>query len=107
VGGGLGIARDQRWLGVALRQRAIWQDARVVVFDAGDERLITGFHACEAGCNLRWTDGYAELPAEVFARFDKGGEVMLHLGGATQYPDDRASAARAAAFGSRRWFCLA
>lgn len=46
---------------------------------------------------VRWTDGHAELPAEAFARFDKGAEVMLHLGGATQYPDDRASAVRPAA----------
>jgi hypothetical protein len=45
---------------------------------------------------VRWTEGRAELPAETFARFDKGAEVMLHLGGATQYPDDRASTARAA-----------
>jgi hypothetical protein len=33
----------------------------------------------------RWTASvattYAELPAAAFARFDKGAEVMLHLGG--------------------------
>jgi hypothetical protein len=40
---------------------------------------------------------YAELPAAAFARFDKGAEVMLHLGGATQYPDEQASPAQAAA----------
>ena len=68
-----------------------------MVFDADDERLTAGFHALRGRCDLRWTDGYAELPAEAFAQFDKGAEVMLHLGGATQYPDDRASVARAAA----------
>ena len=48
-----------------------------------------GFHDYEPAEGLRWTDGYAELPAETFARFDRGAEVMLHLGGTTQYPDYR------------------
>jgi hypothetical protein len=65
--------------------------------NAADERLTVGFHQYEADGHLRWTDGYAELPAETLAGFDHGAEVMLHLGGATQYPDDRASVARAAA----------
>jgi hypothetical protein len=50
--------------------------------------LTAGFHAYEAECNLRWTDGSAELPVEAFARFDEGAEVRLHLGGTTQYPDE-------------------
>ena len=68
-----------------------------MLFDADDERLTAGFRAYEPSDRLRWTDGYAELPAAVFARFDKGAEVMPYLGGATQYPDDQASPARAAA----------
>ena len=68
-----------------------------MLLDADDDRLTVGFHAYEAACNLRWTDGDAELPAEALARFDKGAEVMLHLGGATQYPEERASPAWAAA----------
>jgi antigen 43 len=91
-----GIARDPRSLGVALRQVAMRQGGKFMRFDAAAERLTTGFHAYEADCHLRWTDGYAELPAAAFARFDKGAEVMLHLGGATQYPDVRASPARTA-----------
>jgi hypothetical protein len=93
----LGIARDPRSLGVALRQVAARQGAKFMLFDATDEGLTAGFHAYEADCHLRWTDGRAELPAAAFARFDKGAEVMMYLGGATQYPDDRASTARAAA----------
>ena len=62
-----------------------------------DERLTAGFHAYEPSDRLRWTDGYAELPAAAFARFDKGAELMLHLGGATQYPDEQARPARTAA----------
>ncbi|MDR3533566.1 MAG: Hint domain-containing protein [Rhodopila sp.] len=93
----LGIARDPRSLGVALRQVAVRQGGKFMLFDADDDRLMAGFHAYEADCNLRWTDGCATLPAAAFARFDKGAEVMLHLGGTTQYPDERASPARAAA----------
>jgi antigen 43 len=93
----LGIARDPRSLGVALRRVAVRQGAKFMLLDAVDDRLTVGFHAYEADCRLRWTGGYAELPAEAFARFDKGAEVMLHLGGTAQYPDDRASAARTAA----------
>jgi hypothetical protein len=93
----LGIARDPRSLGVALRRLAVRQGAKFMLFDAADERLTVGFHAYEADGRLRWTDGHAELPAEAFARFNKGAEVMLYVGGATQYPDDRAGAARTAA----------
>jgi hypothetical protein len=92
-----GIARDPRSLGVALRQVALRQGGKFTLFDAADERLTVGFHAYEADGHLRWTNGYAELPAAVLAQFDKGAEVMLHLGGATQYPDERVSSARAAA----------
>jgi hypothetical protein len=92
-----GIARDPRSLGVALRRLAVRQGTKFMLLDAADDRLTVGFHAYEADGHLRWTDGCAELPAEAFARFDQGAEVMLHLGGATQYPDEQASPARAAA----------
>jgi hypothetical protein len=93
----LGIARDPRSLGVALRRVVVRQGAKFMLFEPDDERLAAGFHAYEADCHLRWTDGRAELPAATFARFDKGAEVMLHLGGTTQYPEDGADAVRAAA----------
>ena len=64
-----------------------------MLFDAADDRLTVGFHAYEPDCNLRWTDGCADLPTAAFARFNKGAEVMLHLDGATLYLDDGASAA--------------
>ena len=92
----LGIARDPRSVAVALRQVVVREGGKFMLFDADDERLTMGFHDYEADCHLRWTDGYAELSAKAFARFDRGAEVMLHLGGATRYPDDRASARAAA-----------
>jgi hypothetical protein len=87
----LGIARDPRALGVALRQVTIRQGARFMLFDADDERLTTGFHGYEPADNLRWTNGHAVLPIEAFARFDQGAEVVLRLGAATRYADEQAA----------------
>jgi hypothetical protein len=83
----LGIARDPRSLGVALQRVEVRQGARFMLFEAHDERLMAGFHEYEPADRLRWTNGHAELPAEDFACFDKGAEVMLILGGATRYLD--------------------
>jgi hypothetical protein len=44
----LGIARDPRSLGVALRRVAVRQGAKFMLLDADDERLTVGFHAYEA-----------------------------------------------------------
>jgi hypothetical protein len=84
-----GLARDPRPLGVALRRVTVQQGARFMLLDADDDRLAEGFHAYEADCNLRWTNGHAELPVEAFARFNNGAMITLSLGGATRYPDDR------------------
>ncbi|WP_158933022.1 Hint domain-containing protein [Acidisphaera sp. S103] len=95
----LGIARDPRPLGVALRQLTVRQGAKFMLLNADDDRLTVGFHAYEADGHLRWTDGRAQLPAAAFARFDQGAEVTLHLGGATQYLDAGDEAEIRAAYG--------
>jgi hypothetical protein len=87
----LGIARDPRALGVALRQVSIRQGAKFMLLNADDERLTTGFHGYEPVDILRWTDGRAVLPIEDFARFNEGAEVRVHLGAATRYPADGAA----------------
>jgi hypothetical protein len=93
----LGIARDPRPLGVALQRVTIRQGSKLMLFDADDERLTAGFHNYEPSDRLRWTDGCAELPIEMFARLTSGAEVMLHLGGATMYPDSSEHAGQVAA----------
>ncbi|WP_158927551.1 Hint domain-containing protein [Acidisphaera sp. S103] len=85
----LGFARDPRCLGAALRRVTIRQGAKFMLIDADDERLTDGFHDYEPAENIRWTNGYAALPIEAFARFDQGAEVAVHLGGSTRYPDYR------------------
>jgi len=84
----LGFARDPRCLGVALRQIVLRQAAEVQVTDAADERLADGFHAFEVDSGIRWTDGDAVIPEELFGGFTGSVELVLHVGGATHYPAD-------------------
>ncbi len=83
----LGLARDPRSLGVALRRVAVRQGSRFVVLKANDRRLVDGFHAYEAAGDLRWTNGAATLPVEMFAPFKGCAEVVLHLAATTRYPN--------------------
>ncbi|HEY4171745.1 MAG TPA: Hint domain-containing protein, partial [Rhodopila sp.] len=92
----LGLARDPRALGVALRRIVIRQGRRFQVVQADDPRLADGFHAPEPGRRLRWTDGDAVLPSEVFAGFNGPFEVVVQVGGTARYIDGIAAARRAA-----------
>jgi hypothetical protein len=82
----VGLARDFRQLGVAVRQIALWQGTRLAVLEASDPRLEQGFHAYEPENGWRWTDGDATLPATLLAGFDGPTELMLLLGGRMRYP---------------------
>ena len=92
-----GFYRDTRSLGVALRKIAVWKGAKVVLFDAHDHRLVQGFHAYESESDLRWTNGYATLPADLFASFSGAVELVLDLASTTLYPDNGTETAREAA----------
>jgi hypothetical protein len=81
----LGLARDPRSLGVALRQIVLWRGRHVTVLQAGDRRLGEGLHAYEAEHGLRWTDGNAQLPAALFETVDGSCELALHLASTTRY----------------------
>ncbi len=84
----LGLARDPRPLGVAIRRIAVRRGTRFRTIDADDPRLAVGFHAHET--DIRWTDGDAALPAALFAGFAGPCELVLHLAGRTAYIDDGA-----------------
>jgi len=62
----LGLLRDPRILGVAVRKVAVWQGFRVTLMEAADGRLKTGFHGYELDAGLRWTNGDAVLPLDLF-----------------------------------------
>jgi hypothetical protein len=91
----LGLARDPRVLGVALKQITLCQGTRSLVLDASDERLGQGFHEYEAELGLRWTDGDAVVPASVLAEFDGPVELELEIRGSSRYSADHAAEAAA------------
>jgi adhesin HecA-like repeat protein len=84
----LGLARDPRSLGVALRLIMARQGTRVRTITASDSRLTDGFHAFEADNDIRWTNGDAVLPTGLLDDFDIPCEIVLRLGGSTRYVDE-------------------
>ena len=81
----LGLARDPRVLGVALRQVRARCGKRFTVLNADDDALKDGFHAYEPECAWRWSDGDAGLPAVLWAEFSGPLELLLQIGGTTRY----------------------
>jgi hypothetical protein len=84
----VGVARDARNLGVAVRQIVIRRGTQFRTALASDAMLAEGFHAFEADSDCRWTDGNAVLPPEIFAGFSGAIELVLHRGGIAQYIED-------------------
>jgi hypothetical protein len=85
----LGVARDPRMLGVAVRRIVLAQAGRQRAVEACHDALTDGYHAYEPENGMRWTDGNAEVPTSLFAGMSGAGLLVLHLGSArTQYPDD-------------------
>jgi hypothetical protein len=91
----LGLARDDRSLGVAVRRIVLLQPRLQRAIDANAAALDDGYHAFEPENDIRWTDGDAAVPAELFTGIDGPGMLMLQIAGATQYLDD-GTAVRAA-----------
>ncbi len=91
----LGLARDPRCLGVAVRRIILRQQTRCRKFGAENELLLEGFHGFEADEGFRWTNGDALLPPEMFAGLAGSIEVVLQIGGTAQYVEGFA-ASRAA-----------
>jgi Hint domain len=81
----LGPECDSRELGVALRRIMLARGRRLALIEAQDARLADGFHGFEEGGGIRWTNGDAALPAELFDGFDGPVQVELTVAGAMQY----------------------
>jgi hypothetical protein len=81
----LGLARDPRSLGVAVKRIILRQPRRLRAIEAADPCLAEGFHAFEPDAGIRWTNGDAVLPATLFEGFGGRLELELQLGGATRY----------------------
>ena len=81
----LGVARDPRVLGIALRQLVLRQGTWFHMINAADARLAEGFHAFEATNGWRWTSGDAVAPATLFERQTGPIELVLHVGCTSRY----------------------
>ena len=75
----LGLARDPRCLGVAVRRIVVRRNTRSRTIQADDPRLTEGFHAFEVNQGFRWTDGNALLPPAMFAGLAGPMEVVLQI----------------------------
>jgi hypothetical protein len=92
----LGVARDPRVLGIALRRIVLRQGTHFHMIKASDARLAEGFHAFEAANGWRWTSGDAVVPAASFERQTGPIELVLHVGCTSRYAveaDARSAAA--------------
>jgi hypothetical protein len=81
----LGIARDPRRLGVAIRHLAAVQGRHHCTICADDVRLADGYHAFEPEPGIRWTDGDADVPRMLFHGKSGAITLLVHLGDSTQY----------------------
>ncbi len=84
----IGTARDERALGVALRRIILAQPRRQRAIDASNSSLTDGFHKFEADQALRWTNGDAAIPVELFAGATGPCMLMLQLGATAHYIDE-------------------
>jgi hypothetical protein len=84
----LGLARDPRVLGAALRHLVVRKGTRFRITEANDDRLTDGFHAFEADNGFRWTDGDAAIRTEFFAGIIGPVELVLHIGAMVRYLAD-------------------
>jgi hypothetical protein len=84
----LGLARDPRPLGVAVRRIAVRKGTRFRTLPAHHTTLSKGFHAFEPDAGLRWTDGNAAVPDELFAGFTGKLEFVLQVATTGQYLDE-------------------
>jgi hypothetical protein len=84
----LGVARDDRCLGVSVRRIVLAQARRQQALDAEAAALVEGWHRFEPEDALRWTDGDAAVPASIFAGMTGAGMLIVQMGATTQYIDD-------------------
>ncbi|WP_158932802.1 Hint domain-containing protein [Acidisphaera sp. S103] len=82
----LGIAQDQRRLGVALRGIVLAQQGLRLEVGWDDESLGAGFHGPEPAERHRWTNGEAVLPPALLSTWRAGATVELTVNGLLRYP---------------------
>lgn len=81
----LGLARDPRVLGVALRRLVVRKGSRFRVTEANDNRLTEGFHEFEEDNGFRWTAGDAAIPTELCDGFTAPLELVVQVAATARY----------------------
>ena len=84
----LGLSRDPRPLGIAVRRIAILDGIAQRIVEAADTALRDGFHGYEPGEDIRWTNGNAGLPADLFSACSGPLDIEITTAGATRYLDE-------------------
>ena len=84
----LGRSRDPRLLGIAVRRIAILDGIAQRIVEAADTALRDGFHGYEPGEDIRWTNGNAGLPADLFSACSGPLDIEITTAGATRYLDE-------------------
>jgi len=84
----LGLSRDPRPLGVALRSVTLIAGPRRYLIEASDARLRDGFHGYEPDERIRWTNGNTLLPPSLFSDCRIPFDIELLISGATRYLDE-------------------
>jgi hypothetical protein len=84
----LGLARDDRMLGVAVRRIEIAAARQRRAIDAHASSLADGYHAFEPDDGVRWTNGNATIPAELFKGMPGPATLKIITGARTRYLDD-------------------
>jgi hypothetical protein len=82
----LGLARDGRALGVALRHITLRQGMARRELQAADPQLASGFPAFEPDNGYRWITGDALVPAGLFVGLDAPSLLELGVTETTTYP---------------------
>ncbi|MBV9862377.1 MAG: Hint domain-containing protein [Alphaproteobacteria bacterium] len=82
----IGVSRDTRCLGVALR-RVVLESAGMCIELAADAAMLTeGFNEPEAPTGLRWTTGDATVPPLALVPFGGAFDVVLDIAAVGNYP---------------------
>ena len=84
----LGLSRDPRLLGIAVRRVAITNGRHRRTIEAWDDCLCAGFHGYEPETDIRWTAGDARLPERLFNGCSGLIDIQIETGGATRYFDE-------------------
>lgn len=83
----LGLGRDPRPLGVAVRRLVVTRGHWAKAVEAGSGLLADGYHGYEPDLRIRWTTGDALVPDVLFSGGSGLTVLSVYLGGATVYED--------------------